>query len=563
MLAAAAAAVLLALLAGTGVALWQAHVARTQARIAQRENANASAAMRFITDTFAATSPEQSLKSDVSVRQLIEHAQAELDKNAAVDPRVRQPVQRMLGRLYYSVDDRKRAAELLSAGTRGVQPRNRAEALALADDLVVESLAYDALERFSESLSASDRAVALRRQFAPDDPEQQLRSLANITLAHVQKFGLPACRKQADAALALAKRMPNPPTDVVLHVYALVAAGARIADDRMRTLQASDEGIAFADQHGIAPESPLRIELMRNRAEALIQLGQYPQAEATARQVIAISDKTGSSGDSRIGILYGVLAKALSGQGRYREALASHQDAARFMPLAELGPRNQAVDLGNEAMLQYAVGDYAKSLATSASAVGVLDKAYIAPGDEFRTPVEVKYARALLANGHATQARSLLDALLPRVREAEGADSENYALALEAASEVALRTGEVASGQKLLDESRARYLKRGLAPAHVKFAQYLREDAAFARMRGDLAVAERLQREALQRLQSAGNPFDVAVARAELARIRFERGDKAQARALLVLALPVMRDSVLPQQVDRAAAETLAKRLGL
>ena len=32
---------------------------------------------------------------------------------------------------------------------------------------------------------------------------------------------------------------------------------------------------------------------------------------------------------------------------------------------------------------------------------------------------------------------------------------------------------------------------------------------------------------------------------------------------LLVLALPVMRDSVLPQQMDRAAAESLAKRLGV
>ena len=562
-LAASVGAIALALLAGTGVALWQAHAARTQALIAQRENANATAAIRFITDTFAATSPEQSLKSDVSVRQLIEHAQAELDKNAAVDPKVKQPVQRMLGRLYYSLDERKRAAELLSAGTDGAQPRDRAEALALADDLVVESQAFDALERFPESLAASDRAVALRKRFAPDDPEQQLRSLANITLAHVQKFGLPACRKQADEALALAKRMPNPPSDVVLHVYSLVAAGARFADDRARMLQASDEGIAFADSRGVAPESPLRIDLMRNRAEALAMLGQYPQAEATARQAIAISEQTGSSGDSRLGILYGVLAKTLSGQGRYREALVAHQDDLRHMPQADLGPRNLAINLGNEAMLQYMVGDYATGLATIEQAVAVFDKAYIATGDDFRSPVEVKRARLLLANGRTVEAETLLDALLPRVRAAEGVDSENYALVLEARSEAALRSGDAATGQKFLDEARERYAKRGLPPTHVKFAQYLREDAAFARMRGDLDAAEAKQREAVARLQVVGNRFDVAAARAELAGIRAERGDKAEARTLLVLALPVMRDSVLPRQVDRTAAEMLAKRLGL
>ena len=562
-LAASATAIAFALLAGAGVALWQAHAAREQANIAQRENANANAAMQFITSTFAATSPEQTLKSDVSVRQLLEHAQAELDKRGAVDPKVRQPVQRMLGRLYYSLDDRKRASELLSAGTKGVQPQGRVEALALADDLVVESLAFDALERFPESLAASDRAVALRKQFAPGDPEQQLRSLANITLAHVQKFGLPACRKQADEALALARRMPNPPADVVLHVYSLVAAGARIADDRARMLQASDEGIAFADKRGVAPESPLRIDLMRNRAEALVMLGQFPQAETAARQAIAISVKTGSSGDSRLGILYGVLAKTLSGQGRYRDALVAHQDDLRFMPQADLGPRNAAVNLANEAMLQYAVGDYAKGIAASGQAVAILEKGYIASGDEFRTPVEVKHARLLLANGRAAEAKSLLDALLPRVRAAEGEDSENYALVLETMADTAMRTNDAANGQKWLDEARTRYAKRGLPPAHVKFAQYLRDDAAFARLRGDLVSAEAKQREALERLQSVGNPFDIAAARAELAEIRSERGDKTEARVLLVLALPVMRDSVLPQQVDRAAAEALAKRLGV
>jgi serine/threonine-protein kinase len=562
-LAASATAVFVALLLGTGVALWQAHEARMQARIAQRENANVNAALQFITNTFATTSPEQSLKSDVSLRQLLRHAQAELDRNGSADPTVKQPVQRMLGRLYYSLDDRERAADLLSAGTRGVQPRNRVEALALADDLVIESQALDALERFPETLAAADHAVALRRRFAPDDPEQQLRSLANITLAHVQKFGLAACRQQADSALSLARRMPDPPTDVVLHVYALIAAGASIANDRVRMLTASNEGIAFADQRGVAPESPLRSDLMRNRAEALVLLGQYPQAEATARRAIAIALKTGSSGDSRIGILYGVLAKALSGQGRYREALVAHQDDLRFMPMADLGPRNLAIASGNEAMLQYAVGDYAKSLTVSERAIAILPKAHIASGDDFRTPVEAKYAKALLANGRDAEAKPLLDALLARVRDAEGVDSEDYALVLETMAEAALRSGDATNGQKLLDEARARYLKRGLPPSHVKFAQYLREDAAFARLRGDLATAEARQREAVAALQVVGNRFDVAAARAELAGIGFERGNTAEARTLLALALPVMRDSVLPQQMDRARAENLAKRLGL
>ena len=39
--------------------------------------------------------------------------------------------------------------------------------------------------------------------------------------------------------------------------------------------------------------------------------------------------------------------------------------------------------------------------------------------------------------------------------------------------------------------------------------------------------------------------------------------DKAEARTLLAQALPTLRDALLPQETSRAAAEALAKQLGL
>lgn len=68
---------------------------------------------------------------------------------------------------------------------------------------------------------------------------------------------------------------------------------------------------------------------------------------------------------------------------------------------------------------------------------------------------------------------------------------------------------------------------------------------------------------ALRDLQVSGNPFEIAVARGELAEILAARGERVEARALLTLALPVMRQSVLPAQTDLVAAEALAGRLGL
>lgn len=58
-------------------------------------------------------------------------------------------------------------------------------------------------------------------------------------------------------------------------------------------------------------------------------------------------------------------------------------------------------------------------------------------------------------------------------------------------------------------------------------------------------------------------PVNLATARAELGAIRFERGDRAGARALLEQAMPILRDAVLPQERSRKPAEALARTLGL
>src|SRR5690606_19739285 len=136
-----------------------------------------------------AASPEQSLSAAVSVRELLDHARDKLARQQALDPAVLQPVQRMLGRLYRSIGDSQQAVALFAAGTRDVQPRGREEALALADDLVVYSDAADHLEQSDLAFELAERAVALRRQFAPGDPGQALRALAHLTLGHVARMG--------------------------------------------------------------------------------------------------------------------------------------------------------------------------------------------------------------------------------------------------------------------------------------------------------------------------------------------------------------------------------------
>jgi serine/threonine-protein kinase len=561
--AGATAAVIVAVLAGTGTALWQAHEARAQARIAQRESANARAAMQFLTSTLAAAAPEKALNTEVSVRQLLDHARAELDKPGAVDPQVKQPVQRMLARMYASLDEPVIASGLFEAGLRGVEPSRRDEALAMAEDLVLWSDTHESLENYPQALETADRAVALRKRFAPDDPEQQVRALAHQTLAHVQKYGLDACEKQAEQALALARQLPEPPVDVVLDLYGDLGFTADARGNYERELSTSSEGLAFADAHRVAADSPVRAKLTRFKVEALIGLNRPDEAEAVIRQGIASVEKTGGAGGTRLGVLYSTLAIALDRQGRYRESLEAVETVQRLMPVASTGARNTGMTLSNQAFFTARLGNYPQALSLSEKAIAAVQGSDVPADDPWRRDIEMLHARIMANNGKPMQALPQLRELRERAVRIDGKDSTQY-ITLTAALANAMRlAGDAGQASSLLDEARAALI-RSKAPANdPRFSGLLSEEAKLARVRGDMDAAEALQRTALRQHAGNQNKTDIAIAQADLAGILASRGKPEEARQLLRLSLPTLRNAVLPQESSRAAAEKLARQLGV
>ena len=561
LLATATLAFAVAVLVGAGVSLWQAHIARAQARIAETENARARAAMKFLTETFAAAAPEKSLNTTVSVQFLLDNAHEALQRPGAIDPTMRQPVQRMLARLYASLNDDANAAALFATGIPGEAPQSREEALALADDLVVYSDVLGMMEDYPQALATADRAAQLRRQFAPDDPEQQLRALAHQTLAHLQKHGADACEKQSRQALELASRMTNPPLDVVIDVYNDLAALADYRDAGAGALAVSEEGLAYADRHGVAPESPLRATLQRFKVQALNQLGRPADAESIVRAAIAAVEKTGGAGNTRLGVLYATLGETLMEQGRYREALEVLTRGEQLLPSADLGPRNQATALGNRAFLNMQLGDYRQALRLAEQSMAVMDEAGVPVDDQFRRDNQRNYARILAANDKLAQARDLLLDLRERALRLEPGNWQEQVRLARSLVTVLQRLGDVDAGDSLLADTRKLFQAQGVAATDVAFAPLLRAEAGFARAHGDLAAAERLSREAGQLLASGANRTEAAIAEAELADILAARGDNAGAHQLLGQALPTLRNAVMPLETNRAAAEALEKRL--
>ena len=166
-------------------------------------------------------------------------------------------------------------------------------------------------------------------------------------------------------------------------------------------------------------------------------------------------------------------------------------------------------------------------------------------------------AKEQLAGDPAT-ALERLDRLRERAAAIDGASSVEYALV---------------SWQRMLVERQLHHTEQGLArldeverlwqalvpPEHPIFAHVHRYRAAFAAMRGDQALARRELDAALSAFDANGAlPVDVAVTRGELAAVALAQGQRDEARQLLGKALPVLRDALLPTEVNRAAAERSA-----
>ena len=300
-LAASIAAVSIALLAGTGVALWQAREAREQARIAQRESDSARATLGFLTDTLAAAAPGQAMSTEVSVRQLLDKARKQLDQRT-LEPQVRQSIQRMLGHLYLSLGESEVAATTFDAGLKNVQPRNRDEALALANDLDGHATALATLERGKDSLAKAQQGAALRQRFVPGDAHQRFLGQRQLAIA----YGSLADCKQGDAqwkqVLASVTRMPMQQPAEVADARAMYARLLFNCGEYKRGFEVAEHALAVADREKLPALSPARANLlwMKSANGAGIGTLQVAETEAILRQAIAIQEKTAGPGGAQM-----------------------------------------------------------------------------------------------------------------------------------------------------------------------------------------------------------------------------------------------------------------------
>jgi eukaryotic-like serine/threonine-protein kinase len=528
---------------------------------AEEEAADARAALGFLSRTLVALTPDRVHKREISVRELADTARTDLEAVLGDRPRVQGEVRRVLGHLYQALGEPDIAAALFARGVPADDPQHPAEALALAQDLDAWSSVLGLLGEPQVALAHAERAARLRELHAPGDPLQRLRSADQLAYAHYRLGDFERAEVLWREVLAGAT-LADAPFDVLTNAHQALAGmynNLSRPQDAIAVLDAAD-----ALMRGrVDPQSPERVNFMRGRLEALVQLGRADEAEALARQAIAIQSRTVGERNARMAFLLNALGLALNEQARFREAQqAFEQSLAASDSLAEV-PAERGPLILNLAAVAESAGDYARALQQFDAGIALLETSEPQMDSLRLRQARRSRARTLGLLGRGEEALETLTSLEQQALALDGEEAFEPAMLAWQRAVLARHRGRPEDGFAALEVAEARM--RPLLPAdHAIYAYMARVRGHLLALQGDLAAAAESLDAGIVHLQRVkGSAFDIASLQAERARVHQLRGERAQARALLIEALPVLRQAVLPGEVTRAMAETLARELGV
>jgi serine/threonine-protein kinase len=396
----------LALLVGTGVALWQANeasVARDRAEgqslQARLEARRAEATVEFLTDVFANADPGHADGAEPTARDLLVAGEAELDRATDLDAATRTSLTIAMARAHMGLENREVMLRLMEKVQADAQASGSARVR--IDALLNLGIAYNRNSRRPEALEKYREAEAVYRESGLVDASVMARidrlqaiDLSNLdrnaeALVHIQRAHAvllaetgPLSQETADcldvylillsdldrgregvaitqpsfAALAGATSVPTQRRAQILasHAYALKLAGRLAeAEAAVRESLKLEESLYGPDHQAITSTLSKLMSIQRDQ-------GHFAEAAATAERTLAIDRATLPAGDSsllftiqnaaRMALLAGNLARARS---LIDEALAGQR------ALDAMGTATAAWGRGVNIEILYAEGDLA------------------------------------------------------------------------------------------------------------------------------------------------------------------------------------------------------------
>jgi serine/threonine-protein kinase len=287
--AAAATAVMLALVAGLGIALWQANVAERQTRVAQDQARTAEAVQGFMEDLFEANSanqPNPEIARRTTARELLDRGSSKIAVALNDAPVAKLRVLTTLSLMYHSLDLENKAVDLarervaLARSLYGGSDRRLAQALV---DLGEVANSADLLDEAGKALSDAEDILD-----HVQDISSSIRAKLDVQLAyHYQVLG-ETVRPLSYAQRGIQLLRPRGPSyDLALALS--IEAGCSSDTGHPETAKAaSQEALSLAKAingkvNGLLPG------LYSQLGYAQTELNEFADAESSFRQSVATS----------------------------------------------------------------------------------------------------------------------------------------------------------------------------------------------------------------------------------------------------------------------------------
>ncbi len=546
---AAAAAIALAVVASAVVLM------RSNAAIAREARATA-AVKDFLFGLFASVDPTTAKGRTISARELLDRGRKNLD-SVASDPALHAELGTVLGRIYGQLGLFDSARELEQAAIAELQahaaPTLQAASAQLDLGNTLRELGeLDAATRVAEEARAKIAA-------APDaDVADRVRAITLLGKIDIDRRDFTAAKRNAEAAVALARSMPNGTQRLGDSLATLGNAQWGLREFAPAEASLRESMRLYAAESG--NDSPMMGRLHSSLALALNGQSRYADALEENRRALDILETTLGAGHKAVLGTRGAIGLSQYHLGRYRDALATLQavaDARRAQAGAD-DPTLAGI-LINLGQTQIEIPDLAGAEASYAESLGIFEKKY---GRDYQG---ARLALSGLGSVHVLQGRGeTAIAELEEVRRLDRAHGERdnqsntYWL-----GEAYLRRHDIAHAIELDREALASALRVGgersrhTASAHYYLGRALHDS-------GDAAGAEREMRASLSSFEyipGADHP-KAATVRLELAQMLLARADaREEAIALLRDATAIREkflgaDDVRTQQARALLAQT-------
>lgn len=366
-------------------------------------------------------------------------------------------------------------------------------AVAIAASVLFVVQLQSALQRALAAEQAAEQKARTAQAVA--DLMTDLFSGADPRVARDAEISARALLERGAERLA-SHRSGDPAIDVQLK-YTVGRLLAGIGDPVAAVAQ-FDAGLA------LQPADPLqRADLLHERARALSRQDLHAEAEASARQALALREAAHGADDPAVGHVLQSLGVPVEQQGRNDEAEALFLRAEAIFA-AQQPPDREALASSRHNMGWVAQRRGDMALASRRFRQAVDDKTALYGWDDPRTLFSmVTLAQALADGGDTPQAIEWMQRAVKGRRKSSGDSSLDTAFALNELAWLLQDQGALVEAQSRFEEGIE--VARRVAPASPDLARLLNNLATLQELRGDLSAAEKNFRESLgMRLQLFG-----------------------------------------------------------